>query len=266
MTDVDATPTETHRPALQKLTQDLQMLRQELFDGFRSRRAILDWLQRLTVRTLGQLPQRWYMEMARQFRGRLDGRDQRTLLAALLRPECRTRDLDEVDARNLRERLYVLTVRPYYHRAFRHLRPDATEYIDQEGDVSGHDPSVQRYVAMRPALDEIEEYQRRVFGFDDHRSNTLLDGFETKTDIIDWGDDVELATHGEVPEGLIERCYAERSTRQLLLDDSAQSERARELFAAFHVLPYCNAGVRDLAGRAGEQPDAEQEETEVTFA
>jgi hypothetical protein len=70
---------------------------------------------------------------------------------------------------------------------------------------------------------------------------------------------VTLATHGEIDETFIARCVREPSTRTVLLEDSARE--ARELFAAHYLLPMFNAGVRDLAGRSGEAPKAERQET-----
>lgn len=235
-------------PALVKLTDDLDDLRDELLAGFSSRRAVLEWSQRLSVRTLGQLPDRWYDEVGGQFRGVPDSGHERTLLAALLADRYRTRPIPDEDARELRERLYALTIRPAYHRAFRQLRADAGEYFDDDGSESQHTAARQRWIAMRPALDELETYQKRALA-------TLLDGLADRSAIIDWGNDLEQATHGELPGEFVARCYREESTAQLLTGDSTSDDRGRELFWATHLAPIANRGVRDLAGRTGEQPD-----------
>jgi len=248
--DQEADATEFVRPALVRLKLDLEQLETELYDGFGRRRDVLDWMQRLCVRTLGRTRQEWITGLARQFRGRVDDRRERALLSALLVTAARERDLDAEVVDELRERLYATVLAPSYHRALRHLRKDAGEYIDsaEASSASGHDPQVQRYIAMRPAVDELDENQSAVL-------EDVLDGFDEPREIHEWGRDVELATHGEIPDQFTRRCYVEQSTRRMLLSDARADERARELFAATYLVPAFNAGVRDLVGRAGEQPD-----------
>ena len=241
--------TEFVRPALVRLKLDLEQLETELYDGFGRRRDALEWMQRLCVRTLGRTRQEFIRGLARQFRGKVDDRRERALLSALLVPAARDRDLEPEVVAELRERLAATVLAPAYHRALRHLRKDAGEYIDSSsGDTSGHDPQVQRYVAMRPAVDELEANQSAVL-------EAVLDGFEEPRDILEWGRDVELATHGEISDQFIRRCYSEPSTRQMLLSGARADASARELFAATYLIPAFNQGVRDLVGRAGEQPD-----------
>lgn len=262
--DRDQDPTSTYRPALVKLTQDLRQSQSELFAGFPSRRELLLWMQRLTVRTLGELPQRYFWELARQFR--LDVRDdvrQGVLLAGLLQGSERTRDLPVEVVDELRERLAASMIRPAFDRAFRSLRKDAGEYIDEGDAETAHDPSTQRFVAMRPALDELEEWQETAL-------IECIDGFDEPKEILQWGESVELATHGEinqldkpewvptssVDEDFITRCFSERSTRAVLCAEDG-GRAARELLASMHLIPAYNRGVRDLSGRSGELPDAD---------
>jgi len=247
----------SNRPALIKLTHDLEELRDDLLAGFESRREVLEWTQQLSVRTLGQLPDRWYSEIGAQFRGVPDSGKERTLLSALLIGRKRTRDMEDSTAAELRERLYALTIRPAYHRAFRQLRADATEYLDDTETDSQHTADRQKWIAMRPALDELEEYQRTAL-------TDLLDGLEDRSAILDWGNDLEQATHGELPGEFVARAYREESTARVLTGDDSAAARARELFWADLIAPTMNAGVRDLAGRTSEQPDAEKQESAPT--
>jgi len=252
--DGDATATEFVRPSLVRLKLDLEQLETELYDGFRRRRDVLDWMQRLCVRTLGRTRQAFIENLSRQFRGRFDDSRERALLSAMLVPAARDRDLEAGTVDELRERLAATVIAPAYHRALRHLRKDAGEYIDsaQESKTSGHDPQDQRFIAMRPAVDELDENQSTVL-------EDVLDGFDEPRDILEWGRDVELATHGEVDGDLVRRCYVESSTRRMLCSDASADERARELFAATYLVPAFNRGVRDLVGRAGEQPDEDKD-------
>jgi hypothetical protein len=250
----DPDPVETWRPALVTLTNDVQEMERELLDGFSSRRAVLEWCQRLTIRTLGELDAAFYRDVARQMRGS----EQRTLMAALLVVGARSRPLADDRARELRERLHANIIAPAFHRAFRRLRKDAGEYIEETDERTAHDPQTQRWVAMRPALDELETWQQRALA-------ACLDGFEGTGELLAWVETLELATHGEIEEQFSNRCYTEGATRRLLLGETG-GQPARELFAAFHLLPRFNAGVRDLSGKAGELPDAEREETEIEYA
>lgn len=253
--DVDA-PSESHRPALEKLVADLKELERDLLTGFDTRREVLVWLQKLSVRTLGQVPDEWFRRMSEGFVGAVEGRE-RVLLSILLTEDRRVRDLDDDRVRRARSRVSSMTVRPSLHRAVRHLRADAGEYVDDErGSTSRHDPNKQRYVAMRPALNELEGRQRMVlFRF--------LDGFASEQAVIEWTGDVEVATHGEIDGDWTTRVVSEQSTLRMLLSDAPGDERARETVAAHFLLPAFNAGARDLYGRSIETPDSEREPTEA---
>ncbi len=262
MTEVDPEVLESHRPALKKLALDLAQLREELLTGFGSRREVLEWSQRVTVRTLGEIDQSWYLELARQFRGKPSSGRERALMAALLTPAQREREIDQEAVTELRERMAAVLLNTSGHRALRELRDDAGEYLDDSthsSSESTHDPSLQRYIAMRPALDELERYQQTALA-------DLLDGLEDRGAILEWGDDLELATHGELSESFIQRCYREPSASSMLTSTEPEQTRARELFAAYHLIPVFNRGVRDLANRAGEQPDDERPDRETPFA
>lgn len=252
----DVLDIETVRPALVTLTRDVRSMQSELLAGLDSRRALLEWLQRLTVRTLGCLGDDFYRRFGRSFRS---SETEGVLLAAVLSEEARSRALDEDVAKELRERLLAKRLDPAFRTAFRHLRKDAGEYIDEAGEGDAHDPKRQTHVAMRPSLTEIDTYQAEAL-------DRLLDGLDGGSDVLDWSTVLVLATHGEVEGEFLQRCYLESSTRGVLTSIDEVDRGARELFAATHILPRFNAGVRDLAGRAGETAEAEVDEPEVEFA
>lgn len=252
-------PSETYRPALVNLVDEISDSREQLLDGFESRREVLEWLQRLCVRTMGQIPQEFYEGFATAMHPRERG--QMALVSCVLTHEQRVRDdITDEHAERAREVIAAKFLMPAMHRAYRHLRKDAGEYID-EGRDAGHDPVNQSHIAMRPAFDEIEADQRECL-------TLVLDGIEDRRAIMDWGDIVEQATHGEVENDFVSRCYMERSTARLLtMRDATPDVRAsRELFAARHLIPAFNLGVRDLSGRAGELPDAVKEDINITQA
>lgn len=243
-------PPRSYRPALVTLTEDMRALTSELLDGIRSEDRVLTWLQEMTVGTLGRLEWVVYQDLTRQFRG-----SQGVLLAALVQPSARRgemNDLDDDTAKTLRERFLSEYVHPAHRDAFRELRTDATEYIDAGDDDDEHNPDRQRFIAMRPGLTELQQWQDRAL-------SQLLDGFGERAEVLDWGHDILLATHGELDKDWVSRIVRERSTLDVMLGDTDTDERARRLFAAYHVLPQFREGVRTLTGRAGEMAQNGQE-------
>ncbi|PSQ06658.1 hypothetical protein BRC92_00370 [Halobacteriales archaeon QS_4_69_31] len=246
-----------YRPALVTLSQDVRERVDELLAGLESERRALEWLQEITIRTLGRIERPVYVDVARQYRG-----DQGVLLAAILRPTARRGDMRELDTaivEQMRERLVAHHVVPAHRDAFRRLRVDATEYVDAGGDGDAHDPKRQRFIAMRPALSELETWQDRALA-------SLLEGFDDRGELLEWGQDVLQATHGELGKEWVTRLYNEPSTVDVLLGESDADARARRLFAAHHLLPDYRAGVRVLSGRASELPDEGTQKTEASFA
>lgn len=252
MTEVADAVGKSFRPSLKKLVLDLQELETELVDGIGNRREILQWTQQLTVRTLGRISDDWYRELAEQFRANPSDHQGPMLLEALMTPENRSRRIDERAAENIRNALITHTIRPASHRAFRKLRNDAGEYIDSDNDqTSTHSPQIQRYIAMRPALDEIDDQQQEAL-------EKCIDGFDGHSEILEWTRDLELATHGEINDRFRNRAVEESSTRWMLTTQTPEAVTARMLFAAHYLIPAFNAGVRDLSSRAGEMPQSDE--------
>lgn len=242
-------PAETFRPSLVRLTEDVREELHNLMVGFESRRELLEWAQRLTVRTLGAVDDVVYLDLWRALRAP----DQERVLLGVLLDDAEILDrhgITHSHARETRRRIAADRIMPAAHAAFRSLRKDAGEYVD-DAQASQHDPMTQRYIAMRPALDELDDRQADVL-------ERVLEGFDEPEEILDWaGREVDLATHGEIPDEFSRRCYKERSTRMPLLADDDRLERVREAFAAKHLVPAFNRGVRVLAGRASEMPHKE---------
>lgn len=247
-------PSDVYRPALVTMSRDVQELVAELRAGLADEDEVIRWLRRATIATLGELDAEVYDGFARQWLG-----GQGLLLAALLVPARRRRRVPADVEKAVRERLAARYVLPAYHRAFRRLRTDATEYADEADEGDLHDPERQTHTAMRPALDELATWQERAL-------EALLDGFDERGDVLEWAEDLELATHGELPETFAMRCYHETSTVSILLGEDDVAERARRQFAVHHLLPRYRAGVRTLSRRAGEVASAQREEREVSYA
>lgn len=230
----------TYQPALPTLTRNVRNTRERLLAGFESRRELIRWEQDLCVRTLGQVPQRFYEDIARAFRSDAD----RALLAVLLQDGVDGIEMPRDVARSERRRMAAYWVTPAFNSAFRNLRPNAKQYIEDAVD-NEHDPTEQPHTAMRPALDELADWQDRAL-------EAGLDGFDTVEAVLRWGDEVHLATHGEIPQDFITRCYIEQSTRKVLLGTAPGAARERELLCAHFLVPHMNAGIREMTKRAGE--------------
>lgn len=252
----------SRRPSERQLVAELKAERHSLLDGFDSRRKVLEWAQRVVVRTLGQIPQKRYEQLAKSFKPDTDNLEG-PLLAAFLTADARTRDMDANTAQGLRERWAAKVLGSVQVRAFRSLRKDATEYVgeterdDGRSGDPGYDPDEQSF-AMRPALSELDGLQAHALtmlvGNDTHPS-----GLPDRSAILDWGDVLVSATRGEpiapgYDEAFIPKAYREPSTVDLLTDRSPPYRRAREAFAAHWLLPAFNRGVRDLEGRTAEEP------------
>lgn len=265
---LDEDALESHRPSLLRLTKDAEAIisgaqdlpghvgfNGTLIDGFPSREDVLWWLQAVCVRTLGQIEMRFVSSVGDQFVGVGGPRSQEpVLLSALLDDDTRdSPDIDAAAAEDVRMRIAAEIILPAYHRAFRHLRKDANEYIDDlpSNDSEEHRSLKQRYIAMRPALDEMDAWQTRVL-------SRALDGLADRAAIIEWTQWIELATHGEMWEGFPRRCFKEDSTVEMLTGDQDRDRRARQAFAAGYLLPMFCLGVRDMSGKAGELPREEQ--------
>ncbi|MBX0323871.1 hypothetical protein EGH21_12605 [Halomicroarcula sp. F13] len=236
----------SYTPALVTLKTNVRDRADELRAGLRSEDRVLEWLQEMTVRTLGRLDRRMYADMARQFRGQ-----QGLLLGAMLRPSARRgpmRDLDEAVAKDVRERILVTHVQPAHRNAFRKLRNDVTEYVESADEGDTHDPRQQKHIGMRPGLTELDQLQQSVLA-------ELLEGLDDKPAVIGWSSDVLDATHGELGAEWGKRVYQEGATVDVLTGDRPEHERSRRLFAATHLLPKFRAGVRVRIGRAGELPE-----------
>lgn len=246
-------PIDSFRPALMKLDKEVRAVESDLLGGFHNRSEIVEWTQELCINTLGMVQDEWFARLAKQFRRAYDDARERPLIACLLTHDRRAREIPDGQADEIRRQIIARTIRPAKRRAFRQLRADAGEYIAEDSGAE-HDAAKQRFIAMRPAVDELHERQQSVL-----RRLLAPNGFDGREGLLAWTRDLDLATHGEIPVEFATRCYQERSTRKTLTTPGENYDRAREFFAAAYLIPAFNRGVADLGGRAKENPDAEYE-------
>lgn len=219
--------------------------------GFESTQELVEWEQRLTVRTLGEVPQFIFQGIA----DHLATGSHSPLIAGLLDEET----LEDEVAAEVRERFWKYGVQDYAESAFRRLRIDAAEYVSESSEGTKHHPEQQRYIAMRPGLDELDTWQRSALLALFNESNGLDDG----SDILAWKPIVRHATYGEpiqfsngetapVSE-FLNQCHE----REWVVDQLTNEENHihRVLFAARYLIPSFNAGVRERMGKSGELPE-----------
>ncbi|WP_311171809.1 hypothetical protein [Halobellus ordinarius] len=255
--DGDA-PEATHyrRPAEAQLPRTIRTLRRQLLAGFHSRDAVLQWLQDLAVRTLGEVPTAQFATFASEFRPDSD-HSEGVILAAFLDSEARTRDIEDGVAERVRQQWAAEVIAPVQADSFRSLRKDAGEYVgeterDSDGDA-GHDPQAQS-IAMRPALEELHTFQEVAL----HRP--LNGGLDDRAEILDWGDDLIVATRGEplgdgTPPGeFIRDLHNDPCGDLLLCDTRPHWRRCRQWYICRIILPAFNRAVRDLTRRTAEEP------------
>lgn len=265
----DPTQLETYRPALRRLTIDANDLvnsdvHPSLSGGFDSRTDLIHWLQRLATRSLGEVPQVVFYGMAEQ----LANPDDTPLVLALLDDP----SMDADTCEHWRKRVQRRVVFDAFDRAYRRLRVDATEYLN-EADVGGpggrgeapdrdaHDPMDQPNIAMRPSVEELDSAQRFIL------SELLPDGLNDTDEILDWGNVLVNATHGEpihlpdetdVPVAtFVDRLYERNPFAEMMVDP--RRVRVREDIAAKFLLPTFNLAVRKILPTSGELPAGEKE-------
>lgn len=248
--DVDDGP-EPYRPALAALNREQREALEEFkHAGVETREALLEWLLRLQYRTLGRLPDFWYYRVATR----------PGALAVMLTGEERgsygereTTNVTLEEATMYRRRLVARYLRPACRDAFRELRTNATEYLDDRRP----DPERMAALAMRSALEESFELQEDAL-------ESLLEGFADRDGLEEWLHELDRATFGEikaVEPDLDYQILDNRTARRIMLRDEERYTIARERLAARYLLPATNVSVRTLAERAGESDATETDES-----
>ncbi|WP_253738001.1 hypothetical protein [Halohasta salina] len=245
------------RPAEAQLPQTLRALRQDLLDGFESRKAVLLWLQELAISTLGQVATARYADFAYEFRPDTNYHEG-VVLSAFLTPAARSRNLADDVASRARQQWAANVIAPIQTRTFRSIRNQATEYVgsDDDTDEPGYDPDEQT-MAVRPALEELHVHQQETL------RRVLGTGLEDRADILDWGDDLMLATRGEpvsdgrAPGELIRDLHNDPSGDRIMCSADPAWRMHRQLWVCRNLLPAFNRAVQDMTDRSIEEPQTD---------
>lgn len=250
----DAEPRQgTFAAAMDTLRSHQQDVREQLRAGFRSRQAILLWQHRCGALTIGRIRDGWYRSIL----------NQRWDTAALLADHA-ARDRLCSDpppnrlARKYRYDIIQNDLIPGFQEALSVARKLAIDY-SETGDHAPV-PERQRYIFMRPQLDDLYESQRDVLlwalGWTEEVEDR--DPITGREDLIEWADATIYATNGLIEPGFAARVATPASEWWGPLMRSRGP--TLELLLASQVLPEFNRALRDAAERAKESAIEERDE------
>lgn len=234
--------------ALDTLSDDQQVLFDELERGFATRVDVVLWLHKVSARTLGMTSDdlaRRVLTNRYQLAAMLeDPRDRRRLSPKAPDPE-----------RARRERMILANdeILEAARDAMAYLGNHADEHVES---TDNGDLGPQRYLAMRPALHDTVSRQRaalkRVLG----RSDEYPSGLESGRDVERWVRAVIRAVKGA--DGGISHQATWDLYLQNVLTGSPQSP-SLHLELADRVLPIMNRSIREAATGTRESVDEERE-------
>ena len=241
---------EAIRPAVDELAADQDELFDELERGFDDRRDLVLWIHKASARTLGRIPDEWPQQL-------LGSRYQ---TAGLLGDESHRHAPDAGLAAFERDLIRDDVLLEACTSSMRFMSQQSTQYADGTtggGAKNNREFGPQRWLAMRPSLDELVTRQRnalkRVLGRDDR----YPDGLKDHHDISTWVRGVQRASRGL--EGSISRdAIWSPWWRQTLTDDPRHPEL--HLLLADEVLGVFNAAIREEANQADEAPDEKKQQ------
>lgn len=227
------------KPALLALLHDQAELlnsdtEPDLRGGFDSRRELIGWYQRASVRTLGHISETW---------------KPRDCIAdsALVNGATSSGKFTGGRGQWYRRVLESTHVQPAFSEAYEEMRDVAKEYVQrpEEGDRSSPgkdlDPSSQAYLAMRPGFQVLDKQQQRAL-------SDLWGGFESVEAVQDWIHALNAPTNGEIDSSLASLIVSDETAMERLVydADADRSRRYREALAATVVLPAFVDGVRSI--------------------
>lgn len=241
---------EAVRPAVDELAADQDELFEELERGFDDRRDLVLWLHKASARTLGRIPDEWPQQLLAS----------RYQTAGIMGIEQHRHAPDSGLASFERDLVRDDILLEACTSSMRFISQRSTQYAD--GSTGGESKNnrefgPQRWLAMRPSLDELVTRQRRalkrVLGRDESRPN----GLEGHEDISRWVRSVQRASRG-LDGGISRDAIWSPWWRQTLTDDPRHPDL--HLLLADEVLSVFNAAIREEASQADEAPDEEKQQ------
>jgi hypothetical protein len=236
--------TESRRASLETLTENQRDCLTDLHSGFKSREKVLLWQQRVAVRSLGMLPDKWFPAVAMR----------PDILDALVGD-------DSVDEFR-RGQLGDIALHRAFREAFHQTRNRATEYTSAEDDekTEAPDGTRQKHLVMRPELTAVDDKQETALV-------AMFDGFRDREAIRLWVEDLRQASEGQIPASFLQWAVYNPAGLDPLTapPDDGPARAARENIAATILLPAFNRGIREVFADASEQPEEGQQQNHDTF-
>jgi hypothetical protein len=237
-------------PALPALRAQQQDLRDRLRAGFEDRQSLLMWAHAVGAVSAGHVRDAWYRELLTD----------RWAVAACLTDESAREQLTDhpptrTQGASLREDIIQEDLSAAFQAALKELRKHAGDYTDDEDGVDNVER--QRFLGMRPRLHQVAIAQKRALewalGNEVRIGGVSYDGFDSRSDVLDWGEYVVFATTGLVPDGFGRRVASPLSDWYAELTRDGSSVWL-EMLLAEEVMPAMNAALRDAVKSAEEAP------------
>jgi hypothetical protein len=160
------------QPAIDELHGEQKQLAEVLLDGFGTWTETYEWVHGVMVYSGGRLDRNVVRSVAP---GLSDG---------FLRESLKG---DEPEHRHAREMLLAGGVMPAFRSGLKEIRWKATEYGENPPD-----PEWSEHIVLRPAYDSLASKQKEVM-------KRGLSGFEDREGLLEWVQDAQRASLGEVP-------------------------------------------------------------------
>lgn len=230
------------RPAILELAASQEALFEDLEDGFDDPRRLILWFHKASARTLGRIPD----TLARDVLSSNYRRSTLVRTASSPRP-----GLQDLEKRLLRDDQLLQAAT----QSIRFMAQNAGQYADLNDVEGGHGREFgpQRWLAMRPSLDELVTRQRRAL----KRALGLADGYpnglEDHDDVAAWVRTVIQASRGMA--SISQDAIWSGWWRQALLDDPRRPDL--HLLLVDDVLGTFNRAIREEASAADEAADEE---------
>jgi hypothetical protein len=243
-------------PALLKLEDDQRRCVETFREGFENEDDALEWSLELMAVSFGYISNELLTALHSETTIRL------SMVPALKGKRNPGKKFPQEARRHVRHQIEEMRLNPAFRRAYRDLRNSANEYVDPEkrpspSEIAKDTPREEDSlpVALRPSLQGLHDRQKEVL-------RDLLAGFDSKVEIVDWARSLTAASHGEVPQDMIDRLTTAETTLRLWFLGHPSPEEAKMVrykYASQVVLPAFNDGIRTLTGAAGERTANEED-------
>lgn len=240
------------KPALMTLLYDQAELFGDLRDGFDDRRSLIEWYQKASVRTVGNIGEGWPPDNCIT---------DKTLVSALVRsPIGDVEPLPEPKAKDYRAIVESDILQPACRKGYLAIRDGANEYVGEDDDDQRQnlerelDPENQKNIAMRPGFQSLDDQQQRAL-------EMMWNGFGSTEDLLDWLHGLMSPSNGEISDNTATEFIADPAAMKYFVKETGgeKAEMYRATVAATVILPAFVAGVKsmdtaELASSVSEGP------------